>query len=373
MQSSLRNLVSLAAIAAVAACGGQHDTGSSETEADVDALSATTYSMEMIRKNPALDRGVTVPDGHFTKGRPAPMRDLATKSVHVPETSWLYAANQLDQFLKLPDPAITKDSKTDAAFTRQPGDLFAADGVLKWDNVEQGFLGDCYFAASLAAVLYADKSGSLGGKLIVPRTSGGKVVSYYAYFYQAGGRRVKIETDVDLVHRNTNGHLLYMRSTDTKAGYEEWAPSLIEKAYAQWHGSYDAIGNGGTAADAIYALIGKKSRSYGPKSATTVTAIEAAGKAGRAQVACTYGDNDGVKYDGTGVYSDHCYTLRGVRREGAKVFIQLRNPWGPIALPSTEPSEPQPGDGSHRAYLIARIRSLTFSACGPSSRASLSR
>ena len=30
----------------------------------------------------------------------------------------------------------------------------------------------------------------------------------------------------------TNGHVLYMRSTDTKAGYEEWAPSLIEKAYA---------------------------------------------------------------------------------------------------------------------------------------------
>jgi hypothetical protein len=137
-----------------------------------------------------------------------------------------------------------------------------------------------------------------------------------------------------------------MRSTDTKPGYEEWAPSLIEKAYARWHGSYTAIGNGGTAADAIFALIGKRTRSFSPTAASTVTAIESAGTAGRAQVACTYGDNDGVNYDGTGVYSDHCYTLRGVRRDGGKVYVQLRNPWGPIALPSTEPSEPQPGDGN---------------------------
>ena len=35
-----------------------------------------------------------------------------------------------------------------------------------------------------------------------------------------------------------------------------------------------------------------------------------------------------------------------VRDSSGSVFIQLRNPWGPIALPSTEPSEPQPGDGN---------------------------
>ena len=138
-----------------------------------------------------------------------------------------------------------------------------------------------------------------------------------------------------------------MRSASVTASREEWAPSLIEKGYAQWHGSYEAIGNGGTAADAIWGLIGKRTRAYAPGASSTVSAIEAAGKAGRAQVACTHGDNDGVNYDGTGIYSDHCYALRGVRRDSSgKVFIQLRNPWGPIALPSPEPSEPQPGDGN---------------------------
>ena len=347
MQSNLRQIASLVAVALAAACGSQTDAASNETDSDVDALSATTYSMEMIRKNPALASAVTVPEGRFTKGRPAPQRDLAGRNLHVPETSFLYAASQLDQFLKLADPTLHPDDKNDATFTRQPGDLYAEDGVLKWDNVEQGHLGDCYFAAALSAVLYADKSGTLGKKLIVPRTLGGKIVSFYTYFYQGSGRRVKAEVDIDLPHRKTNGHVLYMRSTDTKAGYEEWAPSLIEKGYAQWHGGYDAIGNGGFASDAIFALIGKKTRSYAPKGTTVVAAIEAAGKAGRAQVACTHGDNDGVKYDGTGVYSDHCYILRGIRRDTAgKVFVQLRNPWGPITLPSSEPSEPQPGDGN---------------------------
>src|SRR5437588_4458948 len=88
--------------------------------------------------------------------------------------------------------------------------------ILTWLNVEQGHLGDCYFAASLSAVLFADKSGALAKKMIVPRSVSGKVVSYYVYFYQASGRRVRIETDIDLLHRTTNGHVLYMRSPDTK-------------------------------------------------------------------------------------------------------------------------------------------------------------
>src|SRR5205085_1465416 len=130
--------------------------------------------------------------------------------------------------------------------------------------------------------------------MIGPRTVSGKVVSYYVNFYQAGGRKVRIEVDPDLIHSNRSGHVYYMDSVDNKPGYEEWAPSLIEKAYAQWHGSYNAIGSGGTAADAIYALIGKRTKSYSPTGTAVVAAVEAAGKAGRAQVACTYGDHDGV-------------------------------------------------------------------------------
>jgi hypothetical protein len=292
-------------------------------------------------------------DGLRVAGRPRPLsqsdgRDLGggvgQGSLHmVGPSDWLYTANQLGQFLQLPDPGIHHDDKSDAAYSRQPGDLLSDDNKLDWLDVEQGHLGDCYFAASLASALYADNGGALTKGLITPRTQAGKVVSYYVSFFQASGRKVRIEVDPDLLHRNTNGHVLYMRNTESKAGYEAWSTSLIEKAYAQWHGSYEKIGNGGTAADALFALTGKRTKSYDPKAAPTVAAIETAGKTGHAQVACTYGDHSGVKYP-LGIYADHCYTLRGVHRVGGNAFVQLRNPWGPGSATDAEPTEP-PTDG----------------------------
>ena len=47
-------------------------------------------------------------------------------------SDWLYAANQLGQFLNLADPAIHHDDKGDATFSRQPGDLLPEDGKLDW-------------------------------------------------------------------------------------------------------------------------------------------------------------------------------------------------------------------------------------------------
>jgi hypothetical protein len=331
-------------ILALAACGGQI---AGQEDDNTDDLSSSTYSMEMVRQNPALLPGVTPPPGVRVNGHPAPLHDHAQgTSFHGrhDESNWLYTANQLGQFLHLAEPGIHPDDQGDATYSRQPGDLFGDDSKLSWLDIEQGHLGDCYFAASIAAVLFADNGGSLTKSMIVPRVQSGKVVSYYATFFQASGRKVRIEVDPDLLHRNANGHVLYMRSTETKPGYEEWSPSLVEKAYATWHGSYRAIGNGGTAADGIYALTGKRTRFYSASDSKVIAAIEAAGKNGKAQVACTFGDNSGVKYP-LGIYADHCYTLRGVRRAGSQVFVQLRNPWGPGAVTDPEPTEPPSADG----------------------------
>src|SRR6185503_3908129 len=103
-----------------------------------------------------------------------------------------------------------------------------------------------------------------------------KDVAYDVTFFQASGRKVKVEVDPDLLHSNKSGHVYYMASTQTKAGYEEWSPALVEKAYAKWHGSYKAIGGGGTAADAIYALTGKKTKSYLATDSGVVAAIDKA-------------------------------------------------------------------------------------------------
>jgi hypothetical protein len=331
-----------------AACGAQP----ASEDSDTDDLSSSTLSMEMVRQDPALAPGVTVPEGVRVNGRARPLAadDVRDQESGVEgafrqgdENNWLYTANQLGQFLNLADPAVHKDDKNDATYSRQPGDLFADDGKLTWLDVEQGHLGDCYFAASLAAVLQADNGGTLTRSMIVPRIKDGKVVSFYTTFFQASGRRVRVEVDPDLLHRKTNGHVLYMRSTQTKPGYEEWAPSLVEKGYAKWHGSYNAIGNGGTAGDAIYALTGRTTRYYSASDSRVVAAIEKAGKESRAQVACTYGEHSGVKYP-VGIYADHCYTLRGIHRVGGKALVMLRNPWGPGSVTDAEATEP-PTDG----------------------------
>lgn len=341
-----RSLLTLTALALVAACGAE---APADFGGDTDDLSDATVSMEMVRQNPALNRAVTVPEGRVVpgKGRPA-LSGGAAGGVDSPwklgpGTEWLYDANGLGQFKQLADPALHKDDKASATYARKPGDLFATDNKLAWDQVAQGGLGDCYFAAALSAVLFADKAGTVAKDLIQPVLANGKAVSYMVTFYQASGRKVRVEVDPDLPHSNKSGDVYYMSSTQNVAGYEEWAPSLVEKAYAKWHRSYNAIGNGGAASDVIWALTGKNTRDYSPKSASVVDAIEKAGKAGRAQTACTFGDKDGVAYEGTGIHSDHCYTLRGVLRKSGKVYVQLRNPWGPWH--DTEPNDDGVQDG----------------------------
>jgi hypothetical protein len=346
--NEFRMLAALVLSISAVGCAGVPEA--TDDDSDTDDLSATTYSMAMVRQDPALAPGVVVPDGTFIKGHPRPLSTDSTAARHGSawriddaSSAWLFDANGLNQFKSLPDPAMDKDGAKIGSYARKPGDLYAADGVLKWDNVEQGYLGDCYFVAAMSAVIFADKSGALTKKMVVPNVVGGKVVSYFVTFFQASGRKVKIEVDPDLPHATKDGGVLYAESTDNQPGYEEWAPSLIEKGYAVWHGSYTAIGSGGTAADAIFALSGKATRSYDPKAAATATAIGKAGKAGKAQVACTFGDHDGVNYDGTGIYSDHCYSLRGIDTRGGKTYVQLRNPWGPQTATSG-PVEP-PDDG----------------------------
>ncbi|MBS2022017.1 MAG: hypothetical protein JST92_06375 [Deltaproteobacteria bacterium] len=333
-------LLTAALLAATSIACGADLTDANDS--DTDDLSDTTYSMEMVRANPALLPSVQVVDARKVTGhgRPGAQADVAHTNFQGGgwDAAWLYDANGLGQFKNLADPAVHKDDKATATYARKPGDLFAADGKLVWTNVAQGGLGDCYFAASLASTLLADKGGDLTKNMIVPVIEKGKVVSYKVTFFQASGRKVAIEVDPDLPHSVATGDVFYMSSTDNAPGYEEWAPSLIEKAYAKWHRSYNAIGNGGTAADALYALGGKTTKQYAAKSATVVAAIDKAAKANKAQVACTYGEKDGVKYDGTGVYADHCYTLRGIEKKDGKTFVMLRNPWGPWH--DTEPSGP---------------------------------
>src|SRR5438270_773806 len=150
----------LAVLCLTAACGA---VSTAQDDSDTDDLSSSTVSMEMVRQNPSLAPNVTVPRDVRVNGRARPEsifgeRDNGVEGFSRPvgPGDFLYTVNQLGQFLQLADPAIHHDDKGDATYSRQPGDLFEENGKLDWLDVEQGHLGDCYFAASLGAVLYAD-------------------------------------------------------------------------------------------------------------------------------------------------------------------------------------------------------------------------
>ena len=326
----------LVLLLALVACGTQHPVSpTAGGDADFDPLSAATLSMAMVRANPALAPDVVVPAGTFVLGRPHPL-PLARASDPTPR---IYSGAELAALKHLADPPLDPLGKSvDAAYVRRAGDLFAED--LTWDNLAQGYLGDCYFAAALTAVLFADRGGSLTQSMVVPNVVSGSVVSFFVTMFQASGRKVRIEVDPDLPHVGQTPVYITSLSNDP---YEQWAPSLVEKAYAVWHKGYGAIGRGGYAADAMFALNGRPTRSYAPAAPMTVDAIEAAGQTGLAQVACTFGSDSGLDYTGTYIYSDHCYALRGISRHDGKTYVQLRNPWGPAQ--DTEPPDDGVEDG----------------------------
>jgi len=218
------------------------------------------------------------------------------------------------------------------------GDLFdlQAEKDVSFDDVAQGSIGNCYFVAALSAVLYADQDHSIRDGLIREvKGSDGRVTKFVVRFYSAENEVVDVEVDAQLVRRDNLP--VYARSKDTTAGNEEWAISLIEKAYAQWHGGYPKIGDGGWAGDVMQALT-RSTATYrvlkNSSDKTIVKSIKEGATAHRPMVASTFMSSDaqtaGLSYSGTGVYAEHCYTVLGIVEKDGLTYVRLRNPWGEV-------------------------------------------
>jgi hypothetical protein len=244
---------------------------------------------------------------------------------------------------QLEDPKALEEHK-DLPYTSAPGSLFDENKemALEYDDVRQGAIGDCYWAAAISSALFTDSDKIMRNGLIREvRNREDQTTRFAVRFYDAWGRPQDVAVDADLVRRN--GRPAYARSADSAAGAEEWAVGLVEKAYAQWHGGFEKIGNGGYAGDVLQALTGSSAAYRNVKRmtpASIVTAVKTSIDAKKPVVACTYGEDDGVDYNGTGVYAYHCYSVLGASGTGADAKIALRNPWG-----SSEPAGNGPDDG----------------------------
>lgn len=195
------------------------------------------------------------------------------------------------------------------------GTLFVG-GVSERD-ISQGAMGDCYFLASLAAVAHAHPE--LIRDALRQNDDGTVTVTFHA-----NGKPVPITVDADLpalalpVLDRAN-----LFGGSTTAG-ELW-PALVEKAYAQWKGGYDAIGHGGWMAPALEAITGKRADDYALKglAADSVAAmIEKAAEQGR-PMTCSTGSSPAVR----DLVPNHAYSVLGVVRHDGEAWVQLRNPW----------------------------------------------
>ncbi len=227
-------------------------------------------------------------------------------------------------------PALSKDMNADGTpkntLTRFTGPLFI-DGP-KAEDVRQGAIGDCYFPAAMAALAHFNPAALQDA--IKDNGDG----TYNVRFYENGSksRPVNITVDADLYARSYGGPV-YGSSLggSTEPGKMElWFP-LMEKAYAQWKGSYETIGGGGVAGKVMTEVLGK-SYDYANLSASNkdqmFDRITKAASNGQPMAAGTYGTDQADKYTNTGVYANHAYSVLGTETENGTKYVKLRNPWG---------------------------------------------
>jgi hypothetical protein len=195
-------------------------------------------------------------------------------------------------------------------------------------DVHQGQLGDCFLAAGLAGLAYANPQAIRD--LIKPTGDGSLVVTFHERDALTGQfKPVEIHVDPEL-YEARDGSVLYGHAKGDRASMELWFP-LVEKAYAQWKGGYETVGWGGTQNQVFEAVLGRPAGwlaiSETSNRQVVWDTLEATLKAGLPIGAATNGYDDG-RYANSGVHSDHGYSVLGTQVEGAQRYVVLRNPWG---------------------------------------------
>ena len=236
--------------------------------------------------------------------------------------------------VNLPDPAMHKDElNTDGTpkfkLERFTGPLFIDEP--KADDVRQGAIGNCYFPAAMAAVAAARPD--IIKNMIKDNGDGTYTVKFTPNSsYGGASRPVEIKVDGDLYARSYGGPIYggSLGGSTAPDKMELWFP-LIEKAYAQWKGSYDTIGNGGVAGQVMSEVMGKGYKYENISAANkdrVYEMIKTAAANKQPMAAGTYGTEDAAKYTNTGVYAHHAYSVVGVEEENGTKYVKVRNPWG---------------------------------------------
>ncbi len=237
----------------------------------------------------------------------------------------------------LADPSVLTKHQGQVQWGEVDGGRLFVDGA-NFDDVVQGSIANCYMVGAFSSVAWSDP------KLIEDAIRENPDGTFTVRFFEQRGygqpmQPVEITVDGDLPRSSTSGPSRYGKGRD---GQELWV-GLLEKAYAEWKGGYEAIGNGGRAGEVMSALTGQKDRwtHLGSSPPDGVWRQLQTGLVNRTPMAAgTHGKDSGVNYDGTGVYAWHVYSIHGLKEENGERYVQLRNPWG-----NTEPGSDGKNDG----------------------------
>lgn len=249
----------------------------------------------------------------------------------------------------LADPAPLKsdtlaDGTSRYKLERYTGPLYI-DGP-SHEDVQQGAIGNCYFPAALAAVALTDP------QIIRDMLKDNGDGTYTVRFFNDYGRRdpVYINVDADLYSRAWGGPIYgaVITGSKDKDKMELWYP-LIEKAYAQWKGGYERIGNGGNSGQVMSEVTGSNRQSVwisGTRADQVFAQLKRAMDNKWPATASTYGKDEAARYTNSGVYANHAYSVLGVEEVGGEKFVKLRNPWG-----QSEPGFDGKNDGIFKVKL----------------------
>ncbi len=318
-------LPSLAALIILSACSGN----------------GYSPSLTMIRIGSVeVEEPPPVPEALYTPGVNIAPEDYE----YTVEGKWMPVILDISNMKELDDP---KPLEKHAAYDYTTGtgallDELEGEGAMNFDDVEQGSIGDCFFPAALAATIFIDEDQAIRSGLIREiEDKNGMTTNFSVRFYDAWGVYQDIAIDGDLVRKNNKA--TYARSADSSSSAEEWWVSLVEKAYAEWHGGYEEIGGGGWVGDVMQALTGSNATYRNMKymsDATIGRSIVDNLAKNRPVAAGTFGEDSGVDYTGKGVWGNHAYTILGAEEREGAWYVRLRNPWG-----CCEPGDTGGGDG----------------------------
>lgn len=213
----------------------------------------------------------------------------------------------------------------------------AGDGVdISYNDIKQGWAGDCYFLATAAAIAKQNPD-AIRSLIRENKDARGNVTSYTVSLWEkestwfglsSTNRRREINVPAAVETRDLD------RLGDTTGGKNEVWPLILEKAFAQLDPRY---WDGGKPEEAYFALTGWDAvkRPVNGLSATEPNAfIKLALREHRPVMLCTVGHPGDVLAGG--IAPAHCYSVNGyhVDPRTGREMVDLYNPWGfDVSLP----------------------------------------